>query len=857
MKYTSSPEPSLRERKHAARARAIASQGMVLLENNGILPLKPCNISLYGNCARLTIKGGIGSGDVNCRSETIVSIEKGLENAGFSIATKDWLNHYDERYSRDQTEYYGRLIARADPTNPLSTIVDYLSNPFCPPDIPVFTKADLTDTDLAIFVIGRNSGEGTDRHDRPGDYRLSVNESQTLKLLASHYKDLIILLNVGGVIDTSFVHDFAPSAVLLVSQAGAATGDAAADILTGKVNPSGKLTATWAKQYHDYPYASEFSHNNGNLDDSYYKEGIYVGYRWFDTFGISPAYPFGYGLSYTDFLISNTSVYASGTILCLRTTVTNKGLTAGREVVQIYASLPSGKLEKPFQQLVAYAKTNILSAGESVDLVVELNLYDLASYDTSRASYILECGEAFVRVGNSSRHTHIVAKLAFDREIITKTLKNILPLDEYFEETSNAVDVSYTYMGECDEKAQAPTVKIDANDFVTQFAAYKPRTNRLENTCDNTIKMDDLIKGKFSVEQLTAQLSVMEMAKLCVGYSEGGDLAIGNSSTIVPGAAGETSFHLFKTRNLNRIVLSDGPAGLRLTQQYMRTLEGKNIDDDSVNPVGLAMLFSVGSKPAGTPSGQRLYQYATALPIASLLAQTWDVNLISDVGELVGAEMEEFGITLWLAPGMNIHRNPLCGRNFEYYSEDPLVSGLCAAATTRGVQSHVGVGTTIKHFAANNQESNRYFENNHISERALREIYLKGFEICVRDAQPMSVMTSYNLINGIHTANSEDLCISVLRDEWGFSGIVVTDWGTTGKGLYGLITASHPHKYPGSTSFGCIAAGNDLVMPGGNEDIQEIINAVADGRLPLAKLQYCVTNILRLMMKLPSWIKLI
>lgn len=314
--------------------------------------------------------------------------------------------------------------------------------------------------------------------------------------------------------------------------------------------------------------------------------------------------------------------------------------------------------------------------------------------------------------------------------------------------------------------------------------------------------------------------------------------------------AGDTTSVLIDDRNVKNMIFADGPAGLRLQKEFLTTPQGEMIQSQVLPMPGLEKLMEgmelPGPKPG--PDSIHYYQYCTAIPIATLLAMTWDLELIQECGDIVGEEMEEFHVTLWLAPGMNIHRNPMCGRNFEYYSEDPLVSGLCAAADTKGVQAHAGIGTTIKHFAANNQEDNRLYSNSHVSERALREIYLKGFEICVKSSQPMSVMSSYNLLNGIHTANNYDLLTAVLRDEWGFAGIVMTDWGTTGT----LFLEETSHKYGNASPAGCVKAGNELTMPGAQSDIDGIIQAVNStdqtelDPLTIGELQYAVRNMLKL-----------
>jgi beta-glucosidase len=327
---------------------------------------------------------------------------------------------------------------------------------------------------------------------------------------------------------------------------------------------------------------------------------------------------------------------------------------------------------------------------------------------------------------------------------------------------------------------------------------------------------------------------------------------VGNASYIVPGAAGDTSSVIKESRNVKNLILADGPAGLRLQPHFKTTKTGEMIHGGEV------MGDAIEPFPDDLDESNVIdyYQYCTAIPIGWALAQSWNTQLLEKAGDMIGCEMEQFGVDLWLAPAMNIHRNPLCGRNFEYYSEDPLIAGKTAAAMTKGVQKHTGKGTTIKHFAVNNQEDNRYFVNAHVSERALREIYLKGFEIAVKESQPLSIMTSYNLLNGTHTANHYDLIQSLARDEWGFEGTVMTDWFTSQD--MPAITGKYERKYPISASTGCIYAGNDIQMPGCQKNVDDIIEAVNTGKevdgynITLADLQYCTANIIRVIEKCSS-----
>lgn len=856
---TTNFEISEREKRNMERSRKIAAQGMVLLENKGILPLKEGTgkIALFGNGARHTVKGGTGSGDVNSRS--VVNVEQGLEDAGFEITTKHWLDRFDKKIEDARTAYFDEL-RKAMATEGQGIIMRLFNDPFIEPPIVEVTQEDIaiSDTDTAIYVIARNSGEGKDRRPVPGEYELFDEEKAAIEALLAGYAHVIVILNVGGVIDTKFLRAAKGiDAILLMSQAGNIGGIALADVLTGKVNPGGHLASTWAENYLDYPGAAAFSHMNGNTDDEYYEEGIYVGYRYFDTFNITPAYPFGYGLSYTTFDVSIDSVAVDASNVTVGVTVKNTGDTySGREVIQVYYSAPQGQIEKPYQELAAYGKTKELAPGGMQVLAISYPIERMASYDEKRAAYVLEAGTYYVRVGVNSRDTHVAMAIMLDREAVTERLSNRLALDCEMDLLSADGVQAYSYEGEEAEKAAAVKININAENIGCCQAVYR-KENALIAGRENPAKitMDDVKEGKASLDDMVSQLTIEEMAELCVGTARGGfggASVIGSASALCPGAAGDTTSRMIEDRNVRNMVLADGPAGLRLSKSFVADRDGNVISGAGMAMPEMEILLGSAPKAELPEDAVTYYQYCTAIPIATHLAQTWDVEAIEEAGDIVGEEMAELGINLWLAPALNIHRNPLCGRNFEYYSEDPLIAGMCAAADTRGVQKHPGAGTTIKHFAFNNQEDNRMHTNAHVSERAIREIYLKGFEIAVKMSQPMSIMTSYNLINGIHTANSYELLTSIARDEWGFEGIVMTDWGTTGSIE---MEPGKQFKYGSSNAAGCVKAGNDLIMPGSQEDVDEIIRSVGASEnsvtcpITLGDLQACAKRMLNIIMR--------
>ena len=833
-----SPEVTASERSHSDSIRRIAGECMVLLENDGVLPLSgPQKVALYGNGARATVKGGTGSGEVNSRYS--VSVEQGLEEAGFEITSKQWLSEQDRVIQAEYSAYMADVHQRAEAMGIPDFFVVFNEH-FIPKALAPFQQAE---GDVAIYVLGRNSGEGSDRFAEEGDYELTQAEVALLTALGRNYKKVIVLLNLGGVINAATLKAIPGlSAMLLISQSGNMGGHIVADVLLGKSIPSGRLTDTWAENYMDYPSSATFSHNNGNWNDEYYSDGIFVGYRYFDTFNVKPLYPFGYGLNYTTFTMETLGASADEKQVSVTVKVTNTGACSGREVVQVYGSAPRAGLEKPMQVLCGFVKTRLLQPGQSQELKVSFQLTNLESYDPAKAAYVLEAGEYVIRVGVNSRNTHVAALVRLDETVQTKKVRNICPLDEEFEEISCAGVECWKPENEDAEKAAAPVFAISAAKVPTVTVAYagEPEPFAPAGT-DHVITLEEVRDGKYTMEQLVSQLSVEEMAEWCVGAARDNENVIGSASKAVPGAAGETSLAL-AYRGVRDMINADGPAGLRLLAHFRVNAQGELLPGGSA--IG-GMAEDFAPKQEGDVD---YYQYCTAIPIAWLLASSWDLELIEKCGDIVGAEMETFGVRVWLAPGMNIHRNPLCGRNFEYYSEDPLLSGLCAAADVRGVQKHPGVGTSIKHFFANNQEDNRMYCNAHIKERAIREIYLRNFGICIEASQPMTIMTSYNLINGIHAANCYDSITCYAREECGFQGYVMTDWFTSNAKVSGAMAKPNP-KYPCSSSPLCVYAGNDVQMPGSEGNIEDIITAVKDGSLKLGYLQRCAAKLLEIDLK--------
>lgn len=805
-----------RELENRKIARKAAAEGMVLLKNEGhLLPLeKGTKVALYGVGASRTIKGGTGSGDVNER-ET-VSIYQGMKNAGFQITTEEWIKDYDKQYQAARYAWRDSIEEKAAELDGVMGFFDvYSKTPF---QMPAGTAITKTDADTAIYILSRVAGEGADRFDREGDYYLTEEEKKQLADICNLYEHVIVAVNTGGLADLSFMDEYKNiEALLQIVQPGMEGGNAFADIISGAVTPSGKMTDTWAFKYEDYPNSKTFSHNNQDVENEFYNEGIYVGYRYFDSFDIPVRYGFGHGLSYTTFETKFSSMnLVNNEKLVIETETVNTGDTySGKEVVQLYVTCPEGKLEKEYRRLAAFGKTGLLAPGQSEKMKLEIPFDRLTSYSEEKAAWILEKGSYVIWLGNSLESAKPCCDLVIKEEVVLIKTKNICPLKEELEElrqNPENMERKYKALTELVNREELPFVILNAGLIKTRTVEYHSNSECVPEEARKFV--DSLSKEK-----------LVALASGDPGKGQGSNL--GSAGISVPGSAGETNDCALED-GVPGIVLADGPAGLRLMKHY-------NVDNGKI--VNKPFKFSIegGIFCEGQPAdpGETWYQYCTAIPVGILLAQSWDISLLQEVGEMIGGEMQEFSVTLWLAPGMNIHRNPLCGRNFEYYSEDPLLAGKMAGAMTDGVQNVPGCGTTIKHFACNNQEDNRKGSNSILSERTLREIYLKGFEIAITESQPMSIMTSYNLINGVHAANCEDICTKVARCEWGFQGVIMTDWTTTEDG-------------PDCTASGCMRAGNDLVMPGAFCDRENLEKELADGSLSMDDLKACISRLVNI-----------
>lgn len=804
IKASFSPDVSEREAKHSRISLEIASEGIVLLKNDGVLPLKPCKTALYGAGADKTIKGGSGSGEVNERHS--ITVKEGLENHQFTITTIDWIKRYEEEWKAGKEEFNRSIAKRIRKMN-AAMLAELMSAEYQYPFGGLITKEDIeTDrTDICIYVVSRQSGEGKDRKLENYDYSISPIERDNLKICTAKYRKVIVILNVGAAFDTSFMDEISGiNALIYMCQLGMNGGQALADVFTGTAVPSGKLTATWPVKYEDIPFGDEYSSEGAAISQADYKEGIFVGYRYFDSFGVTPAYEFGYGLSYTSFQWSNERIRIEGTLAEVTAEVENAGtLYPGKEVMQLYVSPPNGNLQKEYQRLAAFQKTALLSPGEKQEVKLSFSLADIASYSEEKAAFLLEPGDYILRLGNSSRNTRVIGEIRLEEELILFSLKNLCKcnrqIDEIQRETSNISEVTKT----CLQINLASVVK-EASDSIK----YKPFFSDTVREFLKNAKVDELIE-------------------LVVGAG----LFPKKPYFEVPGAVGNTTSALAKS-GISNVALADGPAGLRLQKRSTISKSGKIKMVDA--PISLYEMFPAIIKKAifGNPEKETvIYQYTTAFPVGIAVAQTWNTDLAIRMGDAVGREMTEFGVTFWLAPGMNLIRNPLCGRNYEYYSEDPLLTGKIASAICSGVQKNEGKYATIKHVAANNQEENRYLVSSNMTERTLRELYLKGFEIVVKEAKPKAIMMAYNQINGVPCSNHQELCTQILRQEWGHEGIIMTDW---------LATSDQTP----ATDEGALLAGIDLIMPGSRKCKKNLKRAVKHGKLPREVLEESAGRVL-------------
>ncbi|MDE6731737.1 MAG: glycoside hydrolase family 3 C-terminal domain-containing protein [Oscillospiraceae bacterium] len=693
---------------YESAARSAAAEGIVLLENNGALPLdKAESLAVFGRMAEHYYKSGTGSGGM-VNVDRVYSIVDGLLECGISL-----------------NEELRAAYADWEKENPLDPGIGWGGEPWSQREMPLSDELAARAAEkspAALCIIGRTAGEEQDATDTEGSYRLTSTELEMLKTVRAHFKKMTVALNVGNIIDMSFVELVKPDAVLYAWQGGMMGGLGTADVLVGNTSPNGKLTDTIAKSVSDYPSAEHF----GNTVREYYCEDIYVGYRYFETFAPEKVlYPFGFGVSYTKFELGVDTKQSAENIV-FEISVKNIGENSGKEVAQVYFEAPQGKLGQPVRQLAAFAKTRELAPGETQILKLTITLDELASFDDSgvtgnRNCFVREAGEYKFYVGNDARSAREVFSFTQGETFVTKKLSEALAPVLEFERIKPVLDG-----GKLVERLEG--VPVSTIDMDRRRAENLPE--EIPQTEDKGIKLADVKSGKRTMNEFIAQLSDEDLSCIIRGEGMG-------SPQVTPGTAsafGGVTPRL-KKFGIPAGCCDDGPSGMRL---------------------------DCGTK-------------AFSLPNGTMLACTFNTELVEELYTLAGIEIAANNVECLLGPGMNIHRHPLNGRNFEYFSEDPLVTGKMAAAILKGLHKSKVTGT-IKHFAGNNQETGRHTIDSVISQRALREIYLKGFEIAVKEGNASTIMTTYGSLNGVWTAGNYDLCTTILRGEWGFDGFVMTDW---------------------------------------------------------------------------------
>lgn len=777
-------------KEHIQLSKEAAREGMVLLKNeNGLLPLAAgSKIALFGKGSFDYVKGGGGSGDVY--TAYVRNLYEGLKAQETAVQIYEPLSAF---YRTDIRHQYEAGAA------PGMTV-----EPELPAKLADGAKAY---ADIAVVVISRFSGEGWDRSSiecnnefnpwdnetsmpkiskevfPDGDFYLTSREKAMLSMVKDRFDKIVVVLNIGGIIDLSWIkNDDQISSALLAWQGGMEGGLAMAELLTGKGNPSGKLADTFAAKTEDYPSTANF---HESFDYVNYTEDIYVGYRYFETIPGAKekvVYPFGYGLSYTTFYLDIPVVEQTEDEICATVQVTNTGDAAGKEVVQLYFEAPQGMLKKPARQLAAFAKTRLLLPGETQLIRLSFKKEDMASYDDlgkiAKSAYVLEKGIYKIYAGTSVRDIEEIDQMEISENVITRQLSAHLVPNSLKERMLSDGSFEALPQSECP----------DINECV--FEKMKPGTEEgltpAVRSCSRGALFDtygkkqfiDVAQGKLSLDEFMAQLSDDDLLHLLGGQPN-------------TGVANTFGFGNLPDYGVPSIMTADGPAGLRI--------------------------------------GSECGVCTTAWPCATLLACTWDPALIQQIGQAGAEEVKENNLAVWLTPAVNIHRNPLCGRNFEYYSEDPLIAGKMGAAMVKGIQSQ-HIAASVKHFAANNKETNRKHSDSRVSERALREIYLRVFEIIVKEAQPWTIMSSYNAINGHRASENHELLEDILRGEWGFKGMVTTDWWTR---------AEHYKE---------IKAGNDIKMGTGFPD--RVKKAMEMGQLGRPELEHCARRVLELILKI-------
>lgn len=763
--------------------RRMGGEGIVLLKNDGgLLPLAPGEtVALFGRMQSHYIRSGTGSGGLVNVCYT-VGIPEGLESAGLILDRKLASAYADWERER-----------------PFDTGTGWASEPWSQAEMPLddaLVQAAAAASRTAVVVIGRTAGEDRDNCADEGSYRLSKAEEAMLQTVTAHFPRVAVVLNVGNIMDMSWVERYRPAAVLYAWQGGQEGGNALADVLVGRVSPSGKLSDTIARGVADYPSSPHF----GNPQKNYYEEDVYVGYRYFNTFAKEKVlYPFGFGLSYTLFDLADFQASTDKDAVTVRLTVTNTGRFPGKEVVQAYYSAPQGKLGRPARELGDYRKTRLLSPGETERITLRLSLESMAAYDDTGATghpacFVLEQGIYQIRIGTDSLTDAYVYPLSLDGgRVVRQCTRAMSPVESFPRMRPVEKNGVYTLAYETVPAAPPKTA---------ERPPHSPPAD-VPYTGDKGIRLADVKQGRRSMEEFIAQFTDEDLAGISVGEGMNSPKVTGGTGCAFGGV----------TPSLLRLGVplacgTDGPSGIRM---------------DS------------GAK-------------ATLIPNGTLLACSWNDELVQTLYTYEGIEMAAYHIDALLGPGVNIHRHPLNGRNFEYFSEDPLLTGRMAAAICRGIAA-AGATATVKHFCANNQETNRHSCNSVVSERALREIYLKAFEMTVKAGDCRAVMTSYNPVNGCWSAGNYDLTTTILRDEWGFDGFVMSDWWA--KIDRDSVIWGRKADTPPLNLAAMAVAQNDIYMVHENAadfGFSNLLSSLRSGRLKRGVLQRNAGNICRFLM---------
>lgn len=772
-------------------AREMVAEGLVLLKNdNKALPLKQGEtVSVFGRMQNHYYKSGTGSG--------------GMVNVARVVGILDALNECkDVNVNQKLAETY----AAWDKEHPVELGFGWGQEPWSQAEMPVteeLVQEAAGESDSAIVIIARTAGEDKDNTLEKGAYMLTDIELDMLRLVRENFKKMTVLLNVGGLIDMSFLDSISPDACMYVWQGGMVGGYGVVDVLMGDVSPSGKLTDTIAYDIKDYPAYDNF----GDEKRNFYAEDIYVGYRYFETFAKDKVrYPFGYGLSYTDFKISvkHASLDFENGVANICVKVTNTGKRLGKEVVQVYGEMPQGKLGKPARVLIDFDKTKEIIPGLSDELKFEIPLDRMASFDDSgvtgyRNCYVLEAGDYTIHVGNSIRNTEECLFFELAETVEIQKLQEALAPYEKFDRMKPFCDENGRMLIEYEE---TPLVTVDMYDRRKQELPEE-----IPVTDDKGIALLDVKEGRSSMDEFIAQFDDEDLACFVRGEGMGSSLVTAGTASAFAGVSPKLIAH-----KIPSVCCDDGPSGMRLD------------------------------------SGMKAF----SLPNGTLCGCSFNRELNTRLYTLLGLEMTANRVEVLLGPGMNIHRFPLNGRNFEYFSEDPYLTGAMATAQLKGLKSS-GVSGTIKHFCGNNQEYSRHTSDSIISQRALREIYLKGFEMAVRSGYADSIMTTYGLVNGLYTAGSYDLNTTILRNEWGFTGVVMTDW---------WASINRRGEEPNRTDFATmIQAQNDMYMccPDGSKNMSNdnVIEALQDGRIERAELQRIAKNVCNFAMNTNAFLRIV